>query len=238
MARNWVEAQIACMEINSTLASITNMEELQSIQTNCSFIGRFFIGGTDSGSENEWKWSDGAEWEFENWRSGEPNGGGRENCLEMEASGLGLWNDIDCSGFASRCNMVGHVGPIENKRQRRSNQVPTRHSPPPSLSPGKLTHGRSQCPYCTRKICNLTSMFSHILSQHQQEYYRNIITNKTEVLKTYEIVKSMNLTGIQKQSCIMATLEMKKVQAGSSLDKTQKDTRKDKKGRNKRNQKN
>jgi len=109
MARNWVEAQLECMEMNSTLASITNMEELQSIQTNCSYIGRFFIGGTDSGSENNWKWSDGAEWEFENWRSGEPNGGGRENCMEMEASGLGLWNDIDCSGFAGRCNFGGHT---------------------------------------------------------------------------------------------------------------------------------
>jgi len=109
MARNWVEAQIACMEINSTLASITNMEELQSIQSNCSYIGKFFLGGTDSGSENNWKWTSGADWEFENWKSGEPNGGGRENCMEMEASGLGLWNDIDCSGFAGRCNEVGHT---------------------------------------------------------------------------------------------------------------------------------
>merc|ERR1711874_786692 len=90
LARNWVEAQIACMEMNSTLASVTSKEELQSI-------------------ENNWKWSGGAEWEFENWRSGEPNGGGRENCMEMEASGLGLWNDADCSGFASRCNEVGHT---------------------------------------------------------------------------------------------------------------------------------
>merc|ERR1711892_1345635 len=32
-----------------------------------------------------------------------------ENCMEMEASGLGLWNDIDCSGFAGRCNAVGHT---------------------------------------------------------------------------------------------------------------------------------
>ena len=77
---------------------------------NCSYIGKFFLGGTDSGSENDWKWTGGAEWEFENWKSGEPNGGGRENCMEMEASGLGLWNDIDCSGFASRCNLVGHTG--------------------------------------------------------------------------------------------------------------------------------
>jgi len=110
MANNWVEAQIACMELNSTLASITNKEELQSIQSNCSYIGKFFLGGTDSGSENDWKWTGGAEWEFENWKSGEPNGGGRENCMEMEASGLGLWNDIDCSGFAGRCNIEGHTG--------------------------------------------------------------------------------------------------------------------------------
>ena len=76
---------------------------------NCSYIGKFFLGGTDSGSENNWKWTSGADWEFENWKSGEPNGGGRENCMEMEASGLGLWNDIDCSGFAGRCNEVGHT---------------------------------------------------------------------------------------------------------------------------------
>eukprot|EP00091_Calanus_sinicus_P022613 TRINITY_DN7254_c0_g1_i2.p1 TRINITY_DN7254_c0_g1~~TRINITY_DN7254_c0_g1_i2.p1 ORF type:complete len:300 (+),score=93.02 TRINITY_DN7254_c0_g1_i2:186-1085(+) len=109
LARNWVEAQIACMELNSTLATIANKEELQSIQSNCSYIGKFFIGGTDSGSENHWRWSSRSEWKFENWKSGEPNGGGRENCMEMEASGLGLWNDIDCVGFASRCNEVGHT---------------------------------------------------------------------------------------------------------------------------------
>ena len=109
MANNWVEAQIACMEKNSTLASINTKEELQSIQSNCSYIGKFFIGGTDSGSENKWSWTGGVRWQFENWKSGEPNGGGRENCMEMEASGLGLWNDIDCSGFASRCNEEGHT---------------------------------------------------------------------------------------------------------------------------------
>jgi len=109
MANNWVEAQIACMEKNSTLASITTKEELQSIQSNCSYIGKFFIGGTDSGSENKWSWTGGVKWEFENWRSGEPNGGGMENCMEMEASGMGLWNDVDCSGFAGRCNEEGHT---------------------------------------------------------------------------------------------------------------------------------
>jgi len=109
MARNWVEAQIACMEKNSTLASVTTKEELQSIQSNCSYIGKFFLGGTDSGSENKWSWTGGAKWEFENWKSGEPNGGGRENCMEMEASGLGLWNDVDCSGFASRCSEEGNT---------------------------------------------------------------------------------------------------------------------------------
>ena len=107
MANNWIEAELACMEKNSSLASVTSKEELLSIQSNCSFVGKFFIGGTDSGSENKWSWKGGGQWEFENWRSGEPNGGRRENCLEMEASGAGLWNDVDCSG---RCREEGHTG--------------------------------------------------------------------------------------------------------------------------------
>lgn len=104
-ARNWVEAQIFCTELHSraNLASIHTPGELDFIRSNCSYIGTFFLGGTDAGTEGIWRWNNNQDWSFENWRPGQPDGGGRENCMEMNAED-GFWNDVDCGGFAGRCS--------------------------------------------------------------------------------------------------------------------------------------
>jgi len=109
-APNWIEAEIACTEVHprAHLASVHNQAELDFIRSNCSYIGTFFLGGTDAGTEGTWRWNNGRDWDFDNWGSGLPddNGRGRENCLEMNAEN-GEWNDIDCGGFAGRCGSVG-----------------------------------------------------------------------------------------------------------------------------------
>jgi len=103
-ARNWVEAQISCTELHprANLASVHNPAELDFIRSNCSYIGTFFLGGTDAGTEGVWRWNNGRDWSYDNWRPGQPAGQGRENCMEMDAED-GFWNDVDCGGFAGRC---------------------------------------------------------------------------------------------------------------------------------------
>ena len=48
-----------------------------------------------------YQWSDGSNFDFNNWNSGEPNGPGRENCAHIyHEPGKGYhdkWNDRVCS---------------------------------------------------------------------------------------------------------------------------------------------
>ena len=47
--------------------------------------------------EGYWGWADGATSTYTNWGSGEPNGGGDENCAQLNwPLGSGEWNDADC----------------------------------------------------------------------------------------------------------------------------------------------
>lgn len=91
------------------------------------------------------------------------------------------------------------------------------------LSPGELKDTMSHCLYCSRKLCNPSTRFSHLLSQHHQEHYRNIINNQTEVLQAYDMGKTMNLTTMQQEAYVMACLETAKVQSGSPLDRIHND---------------
>jgi len=91
------------------------------------------------------------------------------------------------------------------------------------LTPGELKDAMSHCLYCSRKLCNPSTRFSHLLSQHHQEHYKNIINNQTEVVNAYSVGKTMGLTSMQQEAYIMATLETAKVQAGTPLDRIHND---------------
>ena len=52
-----------------------------------------WIGGSDSGHEGRWEWSDGSVWEYENWLSGQPNSGTDQNGLAMDNQENGQWRD-------------------------------------------------------------------------------------------------------------------------------------------------
>ena len=59
-----------------------------------------WIGATDAASEGNWQWTGGASFDFDNWRSGEPNNGsGSEDCAVIEGDRGGTWDDRGC--FAS-----------------------------------------------------------------------------------------------------------------------------------------
>jgi len=57
---------------------------------------RYWVGGTDEGSEGDWYWITGEPWGYENWGPGEPNGDATENCIEYQPVNVVQWNDLTC----------------------------------------------------------------------------------------------------------------------------------------------
>ena len=58
-----------------------------------------WLGGRrDPGNHSNWVWSDGTPWDYTNWRSGEPNDLGGEDCAQTWTSYVHLWNDLSCGG--------------------------------------------------------------------------------------------------------------------------------------------
>ena len=60
-----------CRTYHIDLASIHSSIENAAVAALCP--NDCWIGGSDEASEGTWTWSDGTEWNYENWRSGEPN---------------------------------------------------------------------------------------------------------------------------------------------------------------------
>ncbi|XP_045074925.1 ladderlectin-like [Coregonus clupeaformis] len=105
-ARTWPEAERHCMSLGANLASVHSSEEAQFLQDVVSSkTGSFtatWLGGIDTipglvGKDRLWFWSDGANFDYQNWNQGEPNNnGGREPCIVMNFGGEHGWNDLEC----------------------------------------------------------------------------------------------------------------------------------------------
>lgn len=55
-----------------------------------------WIGANDIGTEGLFRWLDGSKIGFSNWKRGEPNNNGNEDCVHLGNYGHGLWNDDQC----------------------------------------------------------------------------------------------------------------------------------------------
>ncbi|KAI1897999.1 hypothetical protein AGOR_G00089080 [Albula goreensis] len=98
----WIEGEKYCLSIGGNLASVHSKEEylfLQHIiQRGHGGYPIVWIGGSNCVEVKTWLWSDGSNFDYYNWNSGEPNNsGGHENCLQMNAGGEKAWNDLGCS---------------------------------------------------------------------------------------------------------------------------------------------
>ena len=99
---DWYEARSAAaatsyLGLPGHLATVTSQAENDFIVSTWPGIGdpdRVWIGGTDEGSDGNWRWITGESWSYENWASDEPNGGTIENCLEYKENEQ--WNDGPC----------------------------------------------------------------------------------------------------------------------------------------------
>ena len=92
----WDEAEKQCIDQGGHLASVHSAEENNFIRS--LYTGSAWIGGSNFETEGKWVWSDGTEWDFEDWINGEPSGG-PEHFLELRSKDPGnkYWNDKEGS---------------------------------------------------------------------------------------------------------------------------------------------
>ncbi|XP_048021426.1 LOW QUALITY PROTEIN: macrophage mannose receptor 1-like [Megalobrama amblycephala] len=102
--KTWTEAQRYCRQNYTDLATIDNMEEMNSLinTVNGSYNGSAWIGQYDD--VNSWRWSledndfyQEGERDFRNWYQEPNNAGGNELCVIMQRSGN--WFDVPCDRY-------------------------------------------------------------------------------------------------------------------------------------------
>lgn len=82
--RGGIVASISDEQENRVITSLLKQRNIQS-----AYIG----GKRENINCIRWSWLDGNEWKYENWNTGEPNGRGSENAIEIIRD-TGKWNDI------------------------------------------------------------------------------------------------------------------------------------------------
>jgi len=105
--KNWFAAEIFCQGEGGHLASVHSGATNDFVwgmmkRTN---LNRIWIGGTDTGKEGVWKWTDCTPWDFTVWGTGEPSNTGDEDCFIVyqfndqheNKDADKKWNDDKCS---------------------------------------------------------------------------------------------------------------------------------------------
>jgi hypothetical protein len=99
----WEQARDACVTLGGHLATPTSAPEnalVTGLPIDPATLPDVWLGGTDADEEGTWVWITGEPWDYENWRTGEPNDGASpdvsENCLILEADTDGTWDDRPC----------------------------------------------------------------------------------------------------------------------------------------------
>ncbi|MCX8159287.1 MAG: C-type lectin domain-containing protein, partial [Candidatus Pacearchaeota archaeon] len=114
-----------CLSKNGSLATINNHEENYFLfyQSQLFFPGKNLLFGlNDLESEGNWVYFSGENSAYRNWRSGEPNNVGNEDCSFLESHANGYWNDGSCvlspvNSFAFVCEkkiFLNGSGTLEN----------------------------------------------------------------------------------------------------------------------------
>ena len=98
--KTWLKALDFCRSMDSDLLSIRDKNEANVILNRYLLSGvRYWIGLSDLEKNDRFEWSDRTDFNYENWKYGEPNHyNGLEDCVELRSSGT--WNDANC--FVSR----------------------------------------------------------------------------------------------------------------------------------------
>jgi hypothetical protein len=93
----WEQAKADAESRGGHLATITNVGEsgfIQNMVDGLQVKDNYWLGGTDAGSEGNWRWLTGETWSFSHWdpTGGEPNNSsGGENYLNLWGSPGNMW---------------------------------------------------------------------------------------------------------------------------------------------------
>lgn len=92
---NWTNSRAVCLGLEGDLVSIENEREIEFIKNLTSNLKNhlYWIGLNDRLKEGEFVWSDGTPFEYDDWRYGEPNNVGNEDCARLSRD---KWNDQPC----------------------------------------------------------------------------------------------------------------------------------------------
>ena len=101
--RNWTDAKAFCNAIGAQLVKIESADENEFIKREVlPGSGRYWIGLTDAGTENDWKWSDGSKLAgYTHWSLGQLNNT-KQDCVVIRKghdSGIefgGQWYNSKC----------------------------------------------------------------------------------------------------------------------------------------------
>ena len=99
----WREAKTFSESLGGHLATITSQEEQSFIEKIMAKGTKYhyWLGGECEENWGEWRWITGEEWNYTNWRVGEPNNahGQGEYWLQILRLGdFGKWNDLHSTG--------------------------------------------------------------------------------------------------------------------------------------------
>ena len=85
-----------------TSIHLSEENDFINILINTSATIQVWIGGTDADQEDQWKWTDGSDWDFLNWVSDQPDGTQEQNSVAIEE---GKWRDLGVNQYSFVCRM-------------------------------------------------------------------------------------------------------------------------------------
>ncbi|XP_075203423.1 mannose-binding protein A-like [Anomaloglossus baeobatrachus] len=89
------ESKALCLKAGGQIATPRNAEENNAVLEITQYYNRLpYLGITDIETEGTFRYPDGKSITYTNWKAGEPNQQGDEDCVEMRLNGK--WNDIQC----------------------------------------------------------------------------------------------------------------------------------------------
>ena len=140
----WAEARAHCESLGGQqLAKIDSAEADASYALLLDGLANssprfFWIGGSDSYSEGDWRWLDGSRISYFNWGLAQPADSGNEDCLAIYPDGgHWRWQDSGCENVLDGCL----CSPTSPPRPPASPRPPARPpsaplAPPAALPPG------------------------------------------------------------------------------------------------------
>ena len=93
----WNDAKQACIDMGARLMELRTQDEFDRALQFRLDLGTLWLGGTDSGTENNWRWisnNDPINWSSQYWLNGGPYHNRYDlNCLAMQyASDTGIYD--------------------------------------------------------------------------------------------------------------------------------------------------